>query len=324
MILPFSMTTILWARATASSRSCVTRTFADGDSRSTDRRCRRTSALVDTSSAASGSSSSSSLGSVIRARAIATRCCWPPDMAIGRAEATWLTPSRASAAAALSRACRRSVPRARRPKATLSTADMFGNSKYSWNMRATGRFSGTILVLLVGSSRTWPPSSTRPPASLSSPARARSTVDFPEPFGPTNATTSPASTAKLAASSSLDSLSWMSASSMGRLTCAASAARAEHDGETDGHQHEAERDRLVKVVSGLADVDRKRGGLCHPWQVSSESDRGTKLADRAGPGEHRARDHGRRDQRKGDPAEYRPPTGAEAASSVLEPGIHRD
>ena len=41
--------------------------------------------LIDTSSAASGSSRSSSFGSVTRARAIATRCCWPPDIEPGLA-----------------------------------------------------------------------------------------------------------------------------------------------------------------------------------------------------------------------------------------------
>ena len=77
-----------------------------------------------------------------------------------------------------------------------------------------GRFSGGTLTRWAGSSRTVPSSTTRPPVSGSRPIRARRVVDFPEPFGPSRASTSPDATVNAVSRLSLDSRSWMSASSM--------------------------------------------------------------------------------------------------------------
>ena len=53
-----------------------------------------------------GSSARSRSGSVTSARAIATRCCWPPESSIGRWSARSASPTRSSAARAR---CRRTV-----------------------------------------------------------------------------------------------------------------------------------------------------------------------------------------------------------------------
>ena len=52
------------------------------------------------SSAESGSSSSSTCGSVIRARASATRCCWPPESSAGFRSASAASETRSSSSLA--------------------------------------------------------------------------------------------------------------------------------------------------------------------------------------------------------------------------------
>src|ERR1700689_5106581 len=111
-----------------------------------------------------------------------------------------------------------------------------------------------------GSSSTTLSRATHPPASRSSPASARSTVDLPAPFGPSRATTSPASTLTAASRPGGASRSLMSASSMPSAGAGA-VSRPDHDREADHDQHQAERDRLVEVVRALADVDGQRRGL---------------------------------------------------------------
>ena len=54
-----------------------------------------------------GSSASTISGSFTRARAIATRCIWPPESWLGRLSTCWDSPTRSRAARARSR---RSVP----------------------------------------------------------------------------------------------------------------------------------------------------------------------------------------------------------------------
>ena len=75
------------------------------------------------------------------------------------------------------------------PMATLSSADLCGNSSKLWNtipMRwRTRRTSGSV------SGTTAPSSSTRPPSSFSSALVQRRSVDLPEPLGPIRHITSP-------------------------------------------------------------------------------------------------------------------------------------
>src|SRR5580704_873268 len=130
-------------------------------------------------------------------------------------------------------------------------------------------------MCLAGSSSTVPFSSTFPPSSRSSPESARRIVDFPAPFGPSSATTSPGWTDRTASRFSLSRRSRMSASSMaGSRATAGPVARPDHDREADHDQYQAQRDRLVDFARALADVNRQRSGLRDAGQVAGERDRG--------------------------------------------------
>ena len=54
----------------------------------------RTSLIISGSSAEVGSSKSITLGSMASARAMATRCCWPPESWAGYLSAWWAIPTR--------------------------------------------------------------------------------------------------------------------------------------------------------------------------------------------------------------------------------------
>ena len=120
------------------------------------RKTARTSAPERLSRLPVGSSARISAGSVTRARATATRCCWPPDSSVG----SWLTrsprPSRSSAAVARAGA----LARGRRPGtaagvATLSSAVVRGSRLYDWktNPMVRLRSSGQAVVVELGDRR---------------------------------------------------------------------------------------------------------------------------------------------------------------------------
>src|ERR1700751_2573801 len=104
-----------------------------------------------------------------------------------------------------------------------------------------GRPSGRTLTFRAGSSSTVPSRTTRPPASGSRPTRARSVVDFPDPFGPSRASTSPDATVNAASRLSLDSRNWISASSMAGSVAAGEPAPEDHDHQADYDQDQAQR-----------------------------------------------------------------------------------
>ena len=85
------------------------------------------------SSAPVGSSAKSTRGSVTSARAVAHRCCWPPDISPGRTSATSATPSRSSQVSAAVRASRRPVPARSSGRATFSAAVSSATSWPNWN-----------------------------------------------------------------------------------------------------------------------------------------------------------------------------------------------
>ena len=95
--LPAFMTAIRLARLNASFWSWVTKTNVPPISW-----CRRRNSSCIAwrslrSSAASGSSSSNTFGLMIRARARATRCCWPPESAVTERSANSVRRDRRSA-----------------------------------------------------------------------------------------------------------------------------------------------------------------------------------------------------------------------------------
>ena len=161
-------------------------------------RVRRVSAStcwLGRSTPAVGSSRKNRSGSPARARAISTRCCWPPEREETLSPARSPSPTTSSAEAIAARSCR---PRGRinrrrvsRPAATIShteagtppaAPERCGTKpmrRQSWNesMGVPNRLS-------------------EPEASGWRPVRARTRVDLPDPLAPIRATNWPASTCR--------------------------------------------------------------------------------------------------------------------------------
>ena len=99
-IAPSSMKTTRLAAVRAKPISCVTTTIVmPPAARST--MTSSTSLIISGSSAEVGSSKSMTFGSIASARAIATRCCWPPESWAGYLSAWSATPTRSSSSLGL-------------------------------------------------------------------------------------------------------------------------------------------------------------------------------------------------------------------------------
>src|SRR5215831_13010556 len=94
-ISPWSMKITRWATLLAKPISCVT-TIMVMPSRARSTITSSTSLIISGSSAEVGSSNNMAIGSIASARAIATRCCWPPESSPGYLRACALKPTRSS------------------------------------------------------------------------------------------------------------------------------------------------------------------------------------------------------------------------------------
>ena len=127
-------------------------------------------------------------GSVIMARASATRWRWPPDRLPG------LRSARAAISKAFSTSCTRLAISAlgffsiSRPKPTCLATVMCGKSAKSWNIMAMSRCHGGSLVTSL------PPIRMPPSSGSSRPATQRKVVVLPQPEGPSRQTNWPFST----------------------------------------------------------------------------------------------------------------------------------
>jgi len=92
------------------------------------------SSLVSSSRFPVGSSASSTLGSFTSARAIATRCCCPPDSSDGRCLARSARPTDSSAAAARRRRAAAADRSGTSAASTFSAADSVGTRLNVWKM----------------------------------------------------------------------------------------------------------------------------------------------------------------------------------------------
>ncbi len=90
-------------------------------------------ALVSGSRLPVGSSARSTAGLLTTARAMATRCCSPPESSCGRRCSLPWRPTMASTSGTASWMKPRDLPITWRVKATLSKTDLFGSSRKSWN-----------------------------------------------------------------------------------------------------------------------------------------------------------------------------------------------
>src|SRR6266481_4067583 len=89
------MNTTRWATLRAKPISCVT-TIMVMPSLASATMTSSTSLIISGSSAEVGSSNSMAIGSMASARAIATRCCWPPESSPGNLRACAIKPTRSS------------------------------------------------------------------------------------------------------------------------------------------------------------------------------------------------------------------------------------
>ena len=180
------------ARNTASGIECVMNSTVF--CRSIQMRCssRFMCSRVMASRAPKGSSISSMAGSCTSARVMATRCCMPPESSHGYLPSKPLRPTRV----------RRSTPTCSclaRPRRCTST----GSSTLSSTVRhgkRTGDWKTTPMSLR-GPAMSVPRSNASPLEEVRIPARIFSSVDLPQPEGPTTATNSPSPTENVARSS---------------------------------------------------------------------------------------------------------------------------
>ena len=179
------------------SRSCVTIITVLPDAARPLKSC-KISSEVCKSRFPVGSSAMSKAGSLASARAIAARCCWPPERSAGSLYACSLIPtcsSRRSARPLRSRAG--IMPQKSMGSITFSRMVSVGRSWKNWNttptflLRHFASWSWSILWIVVS------PIHISPDVGLSIPLNILRMVDFPLPDLPIMATNSPGFTCKL-------------------------------------------------------------------------------------------------------------------------------
>ena len=155
---------------------------------------------VRASRALNGSSMRSSRGRRTRARQIATRCLMPPDSSCGSRAAKSSIPAMASSSRARSSWARRGRRSSSTGSSTLSSTVRQGRSTADWKTIPT---SGRGAVTTVVSMRMLPELTGRSPASSSS------SVDLPQPEGPSRLTNSPGATRKVTSRSACRPLAYV-------------------------------------------------------------------------------------------------------------------
>ena len=129
-----------------------------------------------------GSSANSTVGSATRARATATRCCWPPDISAGRCERRSSSPTRSITASTQERSILR--PAIDSGSVTFSSAVSVGTRLNAWNTKPMCLRRSSVSCLSPIVVMSWPPISTVPSVGRSRPASRCIRVDLPEPLGP--------------------------------------------------------------------------------------------------------------------------------------------
>ena len=148
-----------------------------------------------------GSSASTTGGAPATARAIATRCRSPPDSWPGRRAARCASPTRSRARSASRRRPPRRTPAYSSPSATLPSTLCCSARWNCWNTNPirAARTAASSRSAIRATSR--PVTRTVPVLGVSSVPIRCSSVDLPDPDGPTIAVSSPAITDRLTSSS---------------------------------------------------------------------------------------------------------------------------
>ena len=155
-----------------------------------------TSLIISGSRALVGSSKSMALGCMASERAMATRCCWPPESCAGTLSACSATPTRLSRSMARSRASSLETPNTSTgPSMTFCSTVICANRLNCWNtMPSSARMRARSLP---SCGRGSPSMRISPESMVSKRLMVRHMVDLPEPEGPITTTTSPRSTERL-------------------------------------------------------------------------------------------------------------------------------
>ena len=164
-------------------------------SRSTaSRRSARTASEESESRLPVGSSAKSTSGRVTRARAIATRCCWPPESSCGRCFRRSASPRRSRSAPirdSVATSGRR--PARRNGSRTFSDTVSPGSRLKAWKTNPTWSRRNRVRVSSSSPVTERPPMATVPVVGSSRPASTWSSVDLPDPDRPVMAVIRPAS-----------------------------------------------------------------------------------------------------------------------------------
>ena len=152
-----------------------------------------TSLTSSGSSAEVTSSQSKARGCIASARAMATRCCWPPDSSSGSASNLWPRPTRSSILRAMASASAVGVFFTTIcDSITLRPAVKCGNRLNCWKIIPT--LSRSAFRCASSGCNSAPATAIRPSSIISRPLMQRSSVLLPEPLLPMMAMTSPGST----------------------------------------------------------------------------------------------------------------------------------
>ena len=194
--VPSATTTVRVARA-ARSLSCVTMSTVFPLATSCSKRSIMDAAVPE-SRLPVGSSATRSGASVASARAIATRCCSPPETAAGSFFAFSASPTRSSSSSARAR---RSCGVHRRQNSmgstTLSSNEIVGSSWKNWKTTPTDRPRHCAVAPSLRSCTAVPSIQTSPLDGRSMPVIMLTSVLLPLPDFPITATNSPAPTSRL-------------------------------------------------------------------------------------------------------------------------------
>ncbi|MDT4841961.1 hypothetical protein FQZ97_758390 [compost metagenome] len=165
-------------------------------SSASDSTTRSTSPTSSGSSAEVISSHSSTAGSIASARAMATRCCWPPDSCSGIASNFSARPTRSSSL----RACEAASIDDRfftsvGASITFLPTVRCGNRLKPWKIMPT-RWRSVRMAIALSCSSGLPSTVSAPSWNTSSPLMQRRSVLLPEPLLPMMAITSPRFTSR--------------------------------------------------------------------------------------------------------------------------------
>ncbi len=161
--------------------SCAESSTATPSARASRASTDTTPCSLEMSRLASGSSSSSSLGLLIRACAIMTRCCSPPDSSPTLAFAYRCAPTAVSMSATSSRRARDG---SRIPSLCPSSPRVTTSRTRSGMSGSMASFCGTYPMRASRAARGRPSMRTEPLVTGCRPRMTRSRVVLPAPFGP--------------------------------------------------------------------------------------------------------------------------------------------